>query len=80
VAKAACGADYYFSEINVNCQCASCNLFLEGNRPEYRKYLIKKHGEQVVEDLEKNFRTPNPNYPYEEKIEEYKQKIKEWTT
>jgi len=72
IPKAACGMEYYFSEQNVHAQCPGCNLFLSGNHPEYRKYIIRKYGEEVLEDIEKNFRIPCPDFPLEEKIEYYK--------
>lgn len=74
IAKAACGNEYYFSEKNVHAQCAYCNLALEGNRPKYREYILRTHGEAILHDLETNYRKPAPDYPFEAKIEEYKQK------
>jgi hypothetical protein len=41
IAKAACGAEYYFHEKNVHAQCTDCNLRKEGNRPEYRKFILR---------------------------------------
>ena len=73
IAKAACGLDYYFSEMNVNCQCSACNLFLEGNRPAYRKYLVNKYGEKEVLNLEKNYHKPSKDFPFEAKIFYYSQ-------
>lgn len=40
-----------FDELNVNGQCAYCNMN-EGNRHGYRAGLIKRFGEQVIEQLE----------------------------
>lgn len=73
--KGACGADAYFSEINVNAQCTFCNLILQGNQVEYRERLIKKYGRFVVEKLEKDFRQINKFFPYSEKIEYYKSEL-----
>jgi hypothetical protein len=75
IAKAACGADYYFHEKNVHCQCTYCNLTLEGNRPVYRQFILNTYGQEVLNDLETNYRKANPKYPYEQKIQEYKEKI-----
>lgn len=73
--KGACGAEYYFSEINVNAQCTYCNLTLQGDQVNYRERLVKKYGEDVVMDIDLNYHKPCPDYPYEEKIAEYKQKL-----
>jgi hypothetical protein len=72
IAKAACGADYYFSEQNVHAQCAYCNLALEGNRPAYRAFILQRYGEEVLRDLETNYRKPCPDYDYAGQIEHYK--------
>lgn len=75
IAKGACGADYYFHEKNVHAQCTHCNLTLEGNRPAYRAFIIKKYGQEVLEDLENNYWRPNKEYPYEEKYRYYTELI-----
>lgn len=42
-----------FNEYNCNSQCSkNCNLELSGNLIEYRKGLLQKYGEKVVEFLE----------------------------
>jgi hypothetical protein len=74
--KGACSAEYYYSEINVNAQCTDCNLVLCGNQVEYRRRLVLKYGEEKVNDIDMNFRKPVKYYPYESKIEEYKEKNK----
>ncbi len=71
IAKGACGAEYYFSELNVNMQCVNCNLTLEGNRHEYRKALVIKYGEDAVVDIEMNYHKPCPDFPYLERIQKY---------
>ena len=43
----------YFSERGVNAQCRSCNRFHGGNQLEYRKEIIKRYGEGVDIELEK---------------------------
>lgn len=72
IAKAACGAEYYFSEQNVHAQCSYCNLALEGNRPAYRAFLLRQYGQEVLTDLETGYRLACPDFPYEEKIAHYK--------
>ena len=46
-------SDTEFDEINVNCQCASCNTFKHGNLTEYTLRLIDKYGREVVDDLQR---------------------------
>lgn len=41
-----------FHEMNCNAQCRSCNRFDEGNIQGYRKGLIAKYGERLVNILE----------------------------
>lgn len=71
IAKGACSNEYYFSEENVHAQCTYCNLALEGNRPKYREYIIKKYGTKTLKDLETNYNKPTPW-----SIEDYQNKIK----
>lgn len=71
----ACGADAYFSEINVNAQCTFCNLTLQGNQVIYKERLVQKYGSEPIEELERTFRNPNHDFPYQEKIEHYKKLI-----
>jgi hypothetical protein len=71
IAKGACGAEYYFHERNVHAQCTDCNLRLEGNRPAYREFIIKKYGDETLLDLENNYWKPCKDYPYEEKYRYY---------
>lgn len=79
IAKGACGLDYYFSETNVNAQCTDCNLRLEGNRPKYRAFIIRKYGEKVLRDIEMNYHKPyKGEYPFAQKIDEYKEKLREY--
>lgn len=76
IAKAACGAEYYFHEKNVHAQCTDCNLKLEGNRPVYGRRIREVYGEAVAHDLETNYHNPCPDYPYEEKIAYYKKLVR----
>ncbi len=41
-----------YDEFNCNAQCRACNRFDEGNIQGYRKGLIRKYGENVVNMLE----------------------------
>lgn len=41
-----------FDERNINAQCTRCNRFLHGNPRHYYKGMLRKFGEDVVDDLE----------------------------
>lgn len=77
-----CGLVLYFSEINVNCQCTSCNRFKHGNLSEYALKLQRKHGEGVLEFLSAT-RVNSKGViftveDYKKIEEEYKEKLKEY--
>lgn len=75
IAAGACGLEYYFNEKNVHCQCSDCNLRHEGNRPAYRSFLLQTYGQDVLDDLERNYHRPFSGDSYAwllEKIEYYK--------
>jgi len=40
-----------FDEMNLNCQCVSCNHFRRGELGIYAIYLIAKYGRKKVDDL-----------------------------
>jgi hypothetical protein len=42
-----------FHPVNINLQCAYCNLFLHGNEAFYRIGLVEKWGEDAVRELER---------------------------
>ncbi len=72
--KAACGLEYYFGETNVHVQCGKCNCFLQGNLPNYRKFLIRKYGKKELERIENNYHKPYKGDTYLwllDKIEDY---------
>jgi len=46
----------YFDERNVHLQCKRCNGF-EGGRPkEYREFMLKRYGQDVLDDIERKHR------------------------
>ncbi len=70
----------YFDERNVNGQCIHCNYFLEGNTEQYRKGLIRKYGEGIIDDLDvKRLTGISKMYPfeYQELTKMYRVKVKE---
>ena len=39
---------------NLRIQCSKCNRYLSGNLSEYRKNLVRDHGEEWVQQLERD--------------------------
>ena len=69
-----------FHEDNARTQCVGCNLFKHGNYIEYTKRLLKELGEEKFNELErlKNSTVKISKVEYEQMIEHYNQKIKEY--
>ena len=42
-----------YSEVNVNAQCVSCNVFKRGNMDVYALYLTRKYGDNILKELDK---------------------------
>lgn len=42
----------YFHPMNVHGQCHFCNTHLEGNTMEFRKGIVRRYGEDALEDLD----------------------------
>jgi len=40
-----------FDEDCVHGQCMRCNIYLRGNWPNYLEFMIKEHGQEVVDEL-----------------------------
>lgn len=40
-----------FAEININACCRHCNRFKEGERVAYHEFMIKKYGQEKVNEL-----------------------------
>lgn len=70
-----------YDEQNVNGQCAYCNKFLEGNKESYRRGLIARYGESVIEKLDIKRICSQGNvwtrFHYEALILDYKRKLKD---
>jgi hypothetical protein len=59
-----------FDERNVHRQCSKCNVFLNGNESEYRLGLVKRFGNEFVEELEIDANlTRNKKFTKDELIE-----------
>lgn len=41
----------YFDERNSNFQCRSCNRFNQGSAQEYNDFMLKKYGQDVIDEL-----------------------------
>ena len=52
----------YFDERNIHAQCKNCNGFEQGRTLKYRRFLIEKYGESVVDEL--HFLDRNQSYKY----------------
>lgn len=66
-----------FDESNTRPQCVGCNIFGSGRNVEFAQKLNEEVGKQTVQSLFRKAQEITKNYPYEEKIEYYKQKVKE---
>jgi len=44
-----------FNEVNINLQCNHCNTFKGGQLDTYTLFLTRKHGIEVIEELDKAF-------------------------
>jgi len=55
------GSGIYYDPRNVSCQCSYCNEYLEGNRLEYNDYMLKKYGQEVVDELRLKDKLPRPH-------------------
>jgi len=69
-----------FNEDNCKVQCVGCNIFKKGNYIVYTKKLLKELGEKKFDELErlKNSTVKISKAEYEQMIEHYNQKIKEY--
>lgn len=48
---ASCPVSVYFDERNVHVQCYHDNVNLSGNWPDYYKFMLKKYGQEVIDEL-----------------------------
>jgi len=69
-----------FDEDNCHSQCITCNRFRQGNVENFRRNLVKKIGEDKVEELERKGRgiAKFSSGYIEELIKVYKEKVKEF--
>lgn len=46
------GSGAYFDERNINTQCKTCNGFEGGKQKEHKRFILDKHGEDAVNEIE----------------------------
>lgn len=68
-----------YNEDNCHAQCRTCNFFKGGNTEEFRKALVRKYGEEKVQELErmKNDISKISEADYQEMIDYYELKVEE---
>jgi 5-methylcytosine-specific restriction endonuclease McrA len=66
-----------WDEDNCNAQCVGCNVFRKGNMDEYALFMVKKHGDGILEEMKKRKNTIRQwtNSEIEEQIKIYKEKV-----
>lgn len=52
------GNSHIFSEVGTNAQCNVCNTHLGGRPKDYREELVRRHGEEEVQKLEREAKKP----------------------
>lgn len=65
-----------YDERNTHPSCRSCNRFMDGNLREYALFLENRYGKGILQKLEKEKQRIVRNFPYQQLIDEYSQKIK----
>lgn len=50
-----CGRDLIMDPMNVHAECGRCNAFDEGHLLGYRRGLISRYGQSLVDDLERRY-------------------------
>lgn len=66
-----------YDERNVHAGCRKCNRYEEGRKEDYALFLLNKFGSNIIAELNEGKHNPYIGFKYEEKIEYYKQKVKE---
>lgn len=64
-----------FDEVNNHPQCYACNMLYNGQPSAYARRLEKEYGEGTVAMLEGKRQQITKNFPYEDWIEIYKEKL-----
>lgn len=70
-----------YDEINCNCQCRKCNILHEQDEKPYKDWMIKTYWQEKLDELYKLYKWPPLKLKldwYLEKIEYYKNKLKDY--
>lgn len=73
--RASAGLSTYFDEQNIHVQCYACNIWRDGNSDEYALRLHEKYGENILNELNQRKHRIVKDFPFTQKIEEYKAKL-----
>lgn len=73
--RASAGLATYFDEQNVHPQCYACNIWRDGNSDEYALRLIRKYGENILNELNERKHRVVKDFPWEAEIERYQRLI-----
>ncbi|MDD4689055.1 MAG: recombination protein NinG [Eubacteriales bacterium] len=67
-----------FVEDGIHIQCVHCNMFNEGNKSEYEKYMLKRYGKEKCDRLKdlKHIRKSLNLFELKAIEQEYKEKFK----
>ena len=66
-----------YDETNCQTQCYACNMLYNGQPSSFASNLRRDYGNKIIEKLESRRKDIVKNFPYELKIEYYKEKIKQ---
>lgn len=64
-----------YDEVNCHSQCYACNMLYNGQPSVFALNLIRDYGEGIIAELEKKRQALTKDFPYEKKIEEYREKV-----
>ena len=67
-----------FDEDNCRPQCVGCNMFQKGRPDVFAVNLLNEYGQERLKALQKNRQETIRYFPYEEKIEHYTNRLKEY--
>lgn len=72
------GNSVYFVDDNIHAQCRRCNSFDEGNKENYYPYMLKRYGQERIDELIrlKHTTLKITQADYLELEEEYKSKLR----
>lgn len=73
------GLGILYDERGIHPQCYACNCPRHGLKTEYYPYMLKRYGQEVIDELKRNAKNVVKMYraDYEEKIAQYKIRLNE---